>query len=208
MLVVPLLPAGGGGPPSTGAGAVGASGVPGQSALLDWADKALGQGLSTVTRGVKALLSGGRVAPVVAALDALVEGKQVQAAFLVVASTTTTTITTATTTTTTTPTTPSTQHPSLYAAHCSPNSLRPFSSTTLLLHCADWAPLLQGSPEHEGFAVLDPKLPPGRAGLDRAKGPFRETILFMIGGGNYLEREALAAWASRCARVLLALRGL
>jgi hypothetical protein len=51
-------------------------------------------------------------------------------------------------------------------------------------------------PEFESFAVFDPKLPPGRAGLDRAKGPFREVIVFMIGGGNYLEREQLAAWAA------------
>lgn len=45
--------------------------------LLDWADKALGQGISTMTRGVKNLLSGARQAPVAAALEALVEGKPV-----------------------------------------------------------------------------------------------------------------------------------
>jgi hypothetical protein len=44
---------------------------------LDWADKALGQGISSVTRGVKNLLSGARQAPVAAALEALMEGKQV-----------------------------------------------------------------------------------------------------------------------------------
>lgn len=44
---------------------------------------------------------------------------------------------------------------------------------------------------------MDPKLPAGRTGADRAKGPFREALVFMIGGGNYLERETLAAWASR-----------
>ncbi|KAF8065561.1 SLY1 [Scenedesmus sp. PABB004] len=114
--------------PSPGAGASGAA--PSQGALLDWADKALGQGISSVTRSVKNLLSGARTAPVAAALEALMDGKQ-------------------------------------------------------------------GSPEFDGFAVLDPKLPPGRAGLDRAKGPFREALVFMIGGGNYLERENLAAWASR-----------
>lgn len=31
----------------------------------------------------------------------------------------------------------------------------------------------------------------------RATGPFREAIVFMIGGGNYLEAESLATWASR-----------
>ena len=31
----------------------------------------------------------------------------------------------------------------------------------------------------------------------RGGGPFREAIVFMIGGGNYLEAESLATWASR-----------
>lgn len=52
-------------------------GVPSQGNLLDWADKALGQGISSVTRGVKNLLSGARQAPVAAALEALMDGKQV-----------------------------------------------------------------------------------------------------------------------------------
>ncbi|WIA16431.1 hypothetical protein OEZ85_013119 [Tetradesmus obliquus] len=113
--------------PAPGQGALGA---PSQGNLLDWADKALGQGISSVTRSVKNLLSGARQAPVAAALEALMDGKQ-------------------------------------------------------------------GTQEFDSFAVMDPKLPPGRTGLDRAKGPFREALVFMIGGGNYLERESLAAWASR-----------
>lgn len=56
----------------------GAPGVPSQGNLLDWADKALGQGISSVTRGVKNLLSGARQAPVAAALEALMDGKQVR----------------------------------------------------------------------------------------------------------------------------------
>jgi hypothetical protein len=56
----------------------GGLGVPSQGNLLDWADKALGQGISSVTRGVKNLLSGARQAPVAAALEALMEGKQVR----------------------------------------------------------------------------------------------------------------------------------
>ncbi|KAI8474656.1 MAG: SM/Sec1-family protein [Monoraphidium minutum] len=111
-----------------GAVAGGLGAAAGGGNLLDWADKALGQGISTMTRGVKNLLSGARQAPVAAALDALVEGRP--------------------------------------------------------------------GPEFESFAVFDPKLPPGRAGLERAKGPFREAVVFMIGGGNYLEREQLAAWAA------------
>lgn len=56
----------------------GGLGVPSQGNLLDWADKALGQGISTVTRSVKNLLSGARQAPVAAALEALMDGKQVR----------------------------------------------------------------------------------------------------------------------------------
>jgi hypothetical protein len=40
----------------------------------------------------------------------------------------------------------------------------------------------QGSAEFEGFAVMDPKLPPGRTGVDRARGPFR----CRAGGGGTL----------------------
>jgi hypothetical protein len=58
----------------------GALGAPSQGNLLDWADKALGQGISSVTRSVKNLLSGARQAPVAAALEALMDGKQVRAA--------------------------------------------------------------------------------------------------------------------------------
>lgn len=50
---------------------------------------------------------------------------------------------------------------------------------------------MEGRPgsEHEHYAVFDPKLPPGRSSPDQAKGPFREALVFVIGGGNYLERE-------------------
>lgn len=36
---------------------------------------------------------------------------------------------------------------------------------------------------------------PGRP--TNAAGPFREAIVFVVGGGNYLEAESLAAWAAR-----------
>ncbi len=54
-----------------------------------------------------------------------------------------------------------------------------------------------GTPEFDSYTVFDPKLPPGRASVERAKGPFREGIVFMIGGGNYYERETLLNWAQR-----------
>jgi hypothetical protein len=40
----------------------------------------------------------------------------------------------------------------------------------------------QGSADFDAFAVLDPRLPAGRASLERAKGPFREAVVFVIGG--------------------------
>jgi len=64
-------------PPFHPPGAPQGMGVASQGNLLDWADKALGQGISSVTRGVKNLLSGARQAPVAAALEALMDGKQV-----------------------------------------------------------------------------------------------------------------------------------
>ena len=62
----------------------------------------------------------------------------------------------------------------------------------------------QGTPEFDGYAVFDPKAPPGRATLERAKGPFREAMVFMIGGGTYYEREALLAWAQRSSQASMA----
>ena len=40
-----------------------------------------------------------------------------------------------------------------------------------------------------------PQAPPGKQA--RVAGPSREAIVFMIGGGNYLEYESLVTWASR-----------
>eukprot|EP00798_Chlamydomonas_sp_ICE-L_P019994 gene19994-26707_t len=108
----------------------GLAGLASQSNILDWADKTFGQGLSTVTKGMKTLLGGSRQMPVVAAVEALVEGKI-------------------------------------------------------------------GTPEFESYAVFDPKAPAGKVTLERAKGPFKEAMVFMIGGGNYMERESLMYWAAK-----------
>ena len=61
-----------------------------------------------------------------------------------------------------------------------------------------------GTPEFDTYAVYDPKAPAGRSGSaaapaeTAARGPFRDAIVFVIGGGNYLEREVLGSWAARC----------
>ena len=50
----------------------------------------------------------------------------------------------------------------------------------------------------DSYLLLDPRAAAGRAGgLDSASS--REAIVFMVGGGNYLERERLAQWAAQCA---------
>lgn len=44
-------------------------------------------------------------------------------------------------------------------------------------------------------SVLAAQAAPGRA--SKAAGPHKEAIVFMIGGGNYLEYESLTTWAGR-----------
>lgn len=49
------------------------------------------------------------------------------------------------------------------------------------------------------YLLLDPRAEAGkRAGVDAGQASSREAIVFMIGGGNYLERERLAQWAAQC----------
>jgi hypothetical protein len=44
-------------------------------------------------------------------------------------------------------------------------------------------------------SVAGPQTAPGRAA--KPAGPYKEAIVFMIGGGNYLEYESLTTWAGR-----------
>jgi len=68
--------AGGGGGGAGGAGAAaGVAGGASQGALLDWADKLYGQGLTAVTKGMTRLLAGSRQLAVPRAVEALQEGK-------------------------------------------------------------------------------------------------------------------------------------
>ncbi|EIE26993.1 SM/Sec1-family protein [Coccomyxa subellipsoidea C-169] len=117
-----------GGATATGAAGDGAlAGLAGQSHLLNWADKTFGQGLSSLTKGVKVLLAGEQQAAVTVAVEGLMDAKP--------------------------------------------------------------------SPELDSFLTFDPKAAPGRA--SKAAGPHKEAIVFMIGGGNYLEYESLTTWAGR-----------
>lgn len=98
-----------------------------QSQLTNLLGTTFGQGLSSLTKGVKNLLAGEQQAAVTVAVEALMDGK--------------------------------------------PN------------------------PDTDAYATFDPKLPAGRA--QRPAGPFKEALVFMVGGGNYLEYESLSCWASR-----------
>ncbi|KAL6783831.1 SLY1 [Auxenochlorella protothecoides x Auxenochlorella symbiontica] len=98
-----------------------------QAQLTTLLGSSFGQGLSSLTKGVKNLLAGEQQAAVTVAVEALMEGR--------------------------------------------PN------------------------PDVDGYAYFDPKAPIGSG--PRPQGPFKQAIVFMVGGGNFLEAESLQCWASR-----------
>ncbi|KAJ4829732.1 Vesicle trafficking between the ER and Golgi [Turnera subulata] len=61
--------------------------------------------------------------------------------------------------------------------------------------------LMEGkpNPEIDGYLVFDPRAPKSGAGSasSHLKGPFKEAIVFMIGGGNYVEYGSLQELAQR-----------
>ncbi|KAJ0966738.1 hypothetical protein J5N97_023655 [Dioscorea zingiberensis] len=58
--------------------------------------------------------------------------------------------------------------------------------------------LMEGkpNPEVDSYLVFDPRSPRSGAGM-QLKGPFKEAIVFMIGGGNYVEYRSLMELAHR-----------
>jgi hypothetical protein len=101
-----------------------------KSNLGVWGGQFYEQALSSITAGVKNLLSGGRQAALTRVVEALMEGKP--------------------------------------------------------------------SPETDSYLVFDPRAPKGSTGAASvSKGPFKEAIVFMIGGGNYLEYGSLQEFAQR-----------
>ncbi|WCJ25456.1 SEC1 family transport protein SLY1 [Euphorbia peplus] len=59
--------------------------------------------------------------------------------------------------------------------------------------------LMEGrpNPEVDSYLVFDPRAPKSGAGSSHLKGPFKEAIAFMIGGGNYVEYGGLQELAQR-----------
>ena len=121
-----LTGAGGGG--GGGGGGIGGGASKSTDQLTTLLGSTFGQGLSSLTKGVKNLLAGEQQAAVTVAVESLMDGK--------------------------------------------PN------------------------PETDSYLTFDPKAPQGRA-VQRVAGPFKEAIVFMIGGGNYLEWESLVCWGQR-----------
>ncbi|EHA8590507.1 SEC1 family transport protein SLY1 [Cocos nucifera] len=58
--------------------------------------------------------------------------------------------------------------------------------------------LMEGkpNPEVDSYLVFDPRAPRSGSGV-QLKGPFKEAIVFMIGGGNYVEYRSLMELAQR-----------
>ncbi|EYU35616.1 hypothetical protein MIMGU_mgv1a002311mg [Erythranthe guttata] len=53
--------------------------------------------------------------------------------------------------------------------------------------------LMEGkpNPEIDSYLIFDPRAPKSTAGQSHMKGPFKEAIVFMVGGGNYVEYGSL-----------------
>ncbi|EXC31558.1 SEC1 family transport protein [Morus notabilis] len=59
--------------------------------------------------------------------------------------------------------------------------------------------LMEGkpNPEVDSYLVFDPRAPKSGSGSSHLKGPFKEAIVFMIGGGNYVEYGSLQELVQR-----------
>ncbi|ETW07982.1 hypothetical protein, variant [Aphanomyces invadans] len=64
-----------------------------------------------------------------------------------------------------------------------------------LTRVADAISELRANTEDESYLYLDPKIKPGSGQVPRQRTPFRDVIVFVIGGGNYNEYQNLQAYA-------------
>jgi sec1 family domain-containing protein 1 len=56
----------------------------------------------------------------------------------------------------------------------------------------------QSGSEVDNFLLLDPLLEVGKSQASSSRGQAQEAIVFVVGGGNYLERERIHQWAQAC----------
>ena len=74
-----------------------------------------------------------------------------------------------------------------------PSSKQLYATKVVSAICED-----RDSPETEGFLYLDPKIKVTRGqAAPRHRGPLREAVVFMIGGGNYTEYQNLQQYAQK-----------
>ncbi|KAJ8767042.1 hypothetical protein K2173_012553 [Erythroxylum novogranatense] len=59
--------------------------------------------------------------------------------------------------------------------------------------------LMEGkpNPEIDSYLLFDPRAPKSSSGGSHMKGPFKEALVFMVGGGNYVEYGSLQELAQR-----------
>ncbi|PRQ20181.1 putative sec1-like protein [Rosa chinensis] len=59
--------------------------------------------------------------------------------------------------------------------------------------------LMEGkpNPEVDSYLMFDPRAPKSSSGSSHLKGPFKEAIVFMVGGGNYVEYGSLQELVQR-----------
>lgn len=50
----------------------------------------------------------------------------------------------------------------------------------------------------DSFITIDPLAEAGRTSADSPQTTSQEAIVFIVGGGNYLERERLVQWGKAC----------
>lgn len=50
----------------------------------------------------------------------------------------------------------------------------------------------------DSFVTIDPMVQAGKSAADAQQGAAQEAVVFIVGGGNYLERERLVQWGNSC----------
>ncbi|PRQ25157.1 putative sec1-like protein [Rosa chinensis] len=53
------------------------------------------------------------------------------------------------------------------------------------------------NPEVDSYLMFDPRAPESSSGSNHLKGPFKEAIVLMVGGGNYVEYGSLQELVQR-----------
>jgi sec1 family domain-containing protein 1 len=71
------------------------------------------------------------------------------------------------------------------------------STVAQLMDCEQQGRSQSGS-SVDAFLVIDPLVEAGRPASEIPQSSAHEAIVFIVGGGNYLERERLVQWGKAC----------